>query len=229
MKLPRPSSGGWTGTSNDGMSTSARWPTWHLRFPRRRRRNWSCGAPGRSRGRTLLPRRRIEGPVAVAELAWLLAGPGAAAMRIRALLPPLDREHMPGQTVIVQAPPPRREQASRLTISEAMAPADPPQIRGSQVGLVPCRAATRRAARQDFSHRTPTLARPDYALRAPSRRCHFSSAECRRMAASWSGVRVSRSWISRGGSMASGWEASSRGGTSGGSRYSGRAEVACRR
>ena len=78
MKLPGPGSGGWTGTSADGMSTSASWPTWHLRCPRRRRRNWSRGAPGRSRGRTLLPRRRIEGPAAVAEPAWLLAGPGAA-------------------------------------------------------------------------------------------------------------------------------------------------------
>ena len=33
-----------------------------------------------------------------------------------------------------------REQAGCLTISGAMAPAEPPQIRGSQVGLVPCRA-----------------------------------------------------------------------------------------
>ena len=69
------------------MSTSASWPTWHLRCPRRRRRNWSCGAPGRSRGRTLLPRRRIEGPAAVAERAWLLAGPGAARPRWRRSLP----------------------------------------------------------------------------------------------------------------------------------------------
>jgi hypothetical protein len=36
-RLPWPGSSGWTGTSNDGMSTSVSWPTWHLRFRRSRR------------------------------------------------------------------------------------------------------------------------------------------------------------------------------------------------